>query len=393
MDDQGSPAVAPEAARQAQAHLERLLAQTPTHAYLWFLEGRARRVLGQADSAAAAFRRARDCDTMPWRAPTAHNAVIRLVADRAGAALADAEQAFAAAAPAGAGWELMADHVHPAVAGQALLARTVLSALAQAHQISVADSARTRGDDHYRELLGDLPVERAGTLRAMADLLAAPPMDRYNGASARRLRQQADDLWARLPAEVRRGAIAWQRGERGEVPLVMRVADELFRAGRTDAARAHYRASMRQAPYTPRGDLWASVQWAWCLRLGGEAPAPAILDAARRRVEFVAQAPGVPAPFMDMVRGELDYFRGDRAGARRHLEAAFAAGSLDPAFYYTLVPPLLDLLVSDQDTEAARRTADAAVLATRNPYFGQLVQSLAAGGHFLPPVAASGDAG
>ena len=123
--------VAPDDAEDALQQLEQVETLSSEHAWLWYLQGRALERLGRDAEAWRAFRKARDLDTMPWRAPTAHNAVIRAVAKEHGAVLADVEAAFADAAPVqGVGWEWMVDHVHFSVAGQALLARTVLHSVA-----------------------------------------------------------------------------------------------------------------------------------------------------------------------------------------------------------------------------------------------------------------------
>ena len=138
--------VAPEDAEGALQQLEQAAALSDEHAWLWYLQGRALERLGRDAEAQRAFREARDLDTMPWRAPTAHNAVIRAVAAETMAVLADVEAAFAEAAPAqGVGWEWMVDHVHFSVAGQALLARTVLHSVATLQDIDLGLFAERGG--------------------------------------------------------------------------------------------------------------------------------------------------------------------------------------------------------------------------------------------------------
>ena len=146
--------------------------------------------LGRDAEAQRAFRKARDLDTMPWRAPTAHNAVIRAVAKEHGAILADVEAAFVDAAPAagrGLG-EWMVDHVHFSVAGQALLARTVLHSVAELQNI---DLGLLRSAEAYRRALGDLPVERVVAYNKMGAMLTQAPLHQYNEHNARYLKQLA----------------------------------------------------------------------------------------------------------------------------------------------------------------------------------------------------------
>ena len=77
--------VAPDDAEDALRQLEQAAALSSEHAWLWYLQGRALERLGRDAEAQRTFRKARDLDTMPWRAPTAHNAVIRAVAKEHGA--------------------------------------------------------------------------------------------------------------------------------------------------------------------------------------------------------------------------------------------------------------------------------------------------------------------
>ena len=172
--------VAPDDAEDALQQLEQAAALASEHAWLWYLQGRALERLGRDAQAQRAFRKARDLDTMPWRAPTAHNAVIRAVAKEHGAVLADVEAAFAAAAPAqGVGWEWMVDHVHFSVAGQALLARTVLHSVAELQAI---DLGLLRSAEAYRRALGDLPVERMVAYNKMGAMLAQAPLHQIQWA-------------------------------------------------------------------------------------------------------------------------------------------------------------------------------------------------------------------
>lgn len=100
----------------ARAHY--LLAQTLT-------------ALGRPEEARPEYVAARDLDTMPWRATSAARKAI-LAAAAKGAVLCDMEAAFREASPGGAiGWELMDDHVHMSLRGQALFAETLLDTMAK----------------------------------------------------------------------------------------------------------------------------------------------------------------------------------------------------------------------------------------------------------------------
>lgn len=96
-----------------------------------YLLGRALYAQGRFDEAAEAFRRAVDRDPMPWRPPSASVDAVREAAARHGAPVCDLQAAFREASPGGSiGWELMDDHVHPSIAGQELIARTIVRTLA-----------------------------------------------------------------------------------------------------------------------------------------------------------------------------------------------------------------------------------------------------------------------
>ena len=376
--------VSPPEATAALALLERVAGQNPDNAWVWYLRGRTLVQLGRGEEAFAAFRRARDLDLMPWRAPRRHNAVIRQVATAEGVALAAVDTAFILASPSrGVGWELMADHVHPSVAGQVLLARTVLQTIREQIETEAVEMARLRTHAQYRALLGDLPVERVGVDQAMAELLRAKPMDAYNAHNARRLERRAADGWRQLSPEERQGARKWT-GHRDRSPLVLDVADVLFKAGDFARAREHYAASRREAPCTPLGDLWATVQWAWCTTLLGQSFTAAEERQLRRVLEcseFLAQAPDVEPSFIDFVAGELHHFLAQREPALRHLERAFLDEQCRRQFLYTLFPALAVELAQGGRLADARRYAKIAVSESgNNRYFFDLVETLAGGG-------------
>ncbi len=303
-----------------------------------------------------AFRKARDLDTMPWRAPTAHNAVIRAVAAEHGAVLADVEAAFGAAAPAsGVGWEWMVDHVHFSVAGQALLARTVLGRIAALEAI---DLALLRSEAAYRRDLGDLPVERVVAYNKMGAMLAQAPLHQYNGHNARYLKQLAVMERQRLSPAEWRGVEQWvEQGRQG--PLVLAVADQLFTARDFARAQAHYAAALREVPFTRRG-LWAAVQWGWCLKMQGMALTDEqrhALRAALKQAEFLARDPAVGASFVDFAQGQFYHLLGERDLALLHLERAFWVEDFRRRYALSLFQALASELVWAGRAEDAREYA------------------------------------
>ncbi len=345
-------------------------------AWLSFLRGRALRELRQHRLANLAFARARDLDTMPWRAPSSHNVAIRDVARSLDVDMVDVEAAFLSAAqPARPGWELMADHVHPTVSGQILLARALADFI-----LTPEARKELQTDAEYLTRQGHVPAESVGVDQAMAELLAAAPMDRFNRDQSQHFRQRAADRWNRLSAAEQRGAQRWM-SHRDEIPLVLDLADQLYADGYFDAALSHYRAARLEAPFTPRGDLWSAVQLGWCARMTGMPPA-AVHDEllqALDRTRFVAQAPGVDPAFISFASGSLHHFLGEPEAALVGLERAFLTEGLRQSFLFSLFPLLAEELVATSRLQDARRYATMAAAATDGgPYFPRLVESLAA---------------
>ena len=331
----------PEAAAGALARLEGAEALAGGSAWLQYLKGRALVLLDRADEARSAFARARELDTMPWRAPDSHNRAIRAAAAESGAVLADMDRAFEEAAPPeGVGWGLMVDHVHPSIAGQILMARAIVAAMAEvpAAVVPPVDGRRLQEDDQYRRTLGDLAVLRWQVDHNMAQLLASPPLDRYNAHSAIRFRRLAGQQWRQLTRAEQQGVVEGAR-HAVDVPLVLKVADRLFAAEDMSRAQAYYAASRRQAPFTavggpvgggpvgsghtplrPRPDAGGAgapggVPRAPALRRPGAGARSVLHDRDRGAVEGPVEKPpagGAPAG----ARGRPRFSRGARASRR-----------------------------------------------------------------------------
>ncbi|MDA0337394.1 MAG: hypothetical protein O2782_19705, partial [bacterium] len=346
-------------------------------AWLAFLKGQALRRQGRDEEADRCFIRARNLDTMPWRAPSDHNRAIRDVARRHQVELADVEAAFVAASrPARPGFDLLVDHVHPTLRGQALLARTLVQVVSDGEGMD-----RLQADEEYLRKQGNVPAEAVRVDQAMAELLGSPPMDRFNRDAAQRFRQRAVTGYQGLSSAEQQGAQRWM-SHRQEVPLALDLADQLYVEGYFNHALRHYRAARLEAPFTPRADLWSAVQLGWCARLTGLAPAEVEeeLQEALDRTRFVESAPDVDPAFVDFVRGSLHHFLGHSEPALAGLERAFLADGFRRPFLFSLFPLLAEELVTSGRIEDARRfAAMAAADMGGNPYFEQLVESFRKG--------------
>src|SRR6185369_14601496 len=95
-----------------------------------YLYGRALLDVDEPGRAQNEFQAAIDLDPMPWRPPSKSIQAIRNAVAQHGGVLCDVQQAFRAASPGQCiGWELMDDHVHPSLMGQALMARAIATSL------------------------------------------------------------------------------------------------------------------------------------------------------------------------------------------------------------------------------------------------------------------------
>ena len=328
-------------------------------AYLHFLRGYHLEQRGDGARARAAYVQARELDPRPWRATAALNEVVRRVAAEEGVLLADIEAHFRANSPAaGVGWELMADHLHPTAAGQVLLARSIVAALEGAPapwKVAPGAADRLATADEYRRRLGDLPVEQLAVLRAMAELLAAPPLDAGNERRVQSLRQQAAALWDDLSAGERGGVERWRTGA-GPQLLALNVAEACYDAREYECARAYYRAARLEEPYTIWGDLWSTLRQMRCGQLAGDPIGPAecaALFVLLDRLRFLSEAPDFSPGLQDFIRGYAYHLLGEHGRALAALETA----AQDANIRKTFTTDLLELLVAELMT--AGRLADA----------------------------------
>jgi tetratricopeptide (TPR) repeat protein len=200
------PAAAAEHARAA-------IALHGTHARAYFVAGEALARLGRFDEAHDAFVRARDLDTMPWRASTAANDAARAAAAGEGAVLCDLEAAFRAQSPGGAiGWDLMDDHVHMSVRGQDLFARAVvraMSALAEPLAVRAGDVASLPDWETYSGALGRSAFSDFVAATHVKTLFEAPFMRANNAAALARFEARCDSLLAAMTPQDREAAGRW----------------------------------------------------------------------------------------------------------------------------------------------------------------------------------------
>ncbi len=348
-----------QASPAALAALEQAEALYADDAYLHFLRGYHLEQLGRGARARAAYVQARELDLRPWRATASLNEVVRRVAAEEGVLLADVEAYFRAHSPeAGVGWELMTDHLHPVAAGQVLLAQAIVAVLEGAPapwKVAPGAADRLAAADEYRRRLGDLPVERLAVLRAMAVLLAAPPLDEGNERRVQTLHQQAAVLWDGLSAGEQSGVERWRTGAGPEL-LALNVADACYAAREYERARAYYRAARLEEPYTIWGDLWSTLRYIRCGQLAGYPIGPAeraALHALLDRLRFLSEAPDFSSGLQDFISGYAYHLLGGHVRALADLESAVQDANIRKTF----TTDLLELIVAELMT--AGRLTDA----------------------------------
>ena len=375
-----------QASPTALAALEQAEEFYADDAYLHFLRGYHLEQLGRGAEARAAYMQARELDPRPWRATAALNEVVRRVAAAEGVLLADVEARFRAHSPeAGVGWELMVDHLHPVAAGQVLLARAIVAALEGAPapwQIAPGAADRLATADEYRRRLGDLPVERLAVLRAMAVLLASPPLDAGNEGQVQTLRQQAVALWDELSAGEQSGVERWRTGEGPEL-LALNVADACYAAREYERARAYYRAARLEEPYTIWGDLWGTLRYVRCGQLAGNpigSTEHVELSALLDRLRFLSEAPDFSPGLQDFIRGYAYHLLGEHDKALTALEQAVQDANIRKTFTTDLLELLVaELIITSRLADAERYAVEIAAEQGQEAFGRALVEQIRAG--------------
>ncbi|MDE2742044.1 MAG: GDSL-type esterase/lipase family protein [Gemmatimonadota bacterium] len=374
-----------QASPAALAALEQAEELYADDAYLHFLRGHHLEQLGRGVEARAAYMQARELDPRPWRATAALNEVVRRVAAAEGVLLADVEARFRAHSPeAGVGWELMVDHLHPVAAGQVLLARAIVAALEGAPapwQIAPGAADRLATADEYRRRLGDLPGERLAVLRAMAVLLASPPLDVGNEGQVQTLRQQAVALWDELSAGEQSGVERWRTGEGPEL-LALNVADACYAAREYERARAYYRAAHLEEPYTIWGDLWSTLRYVRCGQLAkipiGSAER-STLHALLDRLRFLSEAPDFSLGLQDFIRGYTYHLLGEHVKALAALESAVQDANIRKTFTTDLLELIVaELIISGRLADAERYAVEIAAKQGQEAFGRALVEQIRA---------------
>lgn len=330
--NEGLARIATEPAAAIKA-FDAALTICPAHAQAHFGRGKARLALGDKSGAAADFQAAIDFDTMPWRAPGPVNDAVLKAATEEHATLCDLRKDFRAASPGGCiGWELMDDHVHPSLKGQALVARAIvksMTALAGPLRVDPAALQRLPDDDAYLQRLGDNPYDRCGVAQTLRVLYTIPFFAQTNPGAMQRF----DSLVKQLRDSMDPGALAafeeWKKPESHpggqQRPLSGMVARALVKDGKFVQAEPLFEVAIRCVP--PYSD-W-NVEYTYFLlacreKLHGRlSPDDARLaDAAIQRGLFLLQHGRGQSALVERHIGRLHQLRGQFAESIPYLKRA-----------------------------------------------------------------------
>ncbi len=168
------------------------------YAELEFRIARCLRALGDNSRAREHFLRARDLDSLRFRADSRINDINRAVAKSSGAELVDADMAFAKASPDGiSGAELVYEHVHLTPEGNYLLARLMFVEIASRLTPAMgAEEVPSEGE--CEQLLALTSHDRTRLAREMFARLQRPPFTSQLNHSEQVLRLS---LAAEVPEE------------------------------------------------------------------------------------------------------------------------------------------------------------------------------------------------
>jgi tetratricopeptide (TPR) repeat protein len=245
----------PQNASQATEKLKAAIQLCPTHARAHYYLGKALLGAGRPTEALSELIQARDFDTLPWRATSLSQEALTRAAKAGGAQICDLEKTFREHSPQGAiGWELMDDHVHPTVAGQALIARSIvqsLTGLPGPLHVEPAAAASLGSWEGYAKMLGDNVYDRYGVAHTMRVIFGISFMKDTNPEAFVRFDRAAAEIENKVSPELREVLHEWQTVNPhagGKRPLTGMVARVLMRQGKYAEALDLLHIAQRSVP-------------------------------------------------------------------------------------------------------------------------------------------------
>ncbi|MFM7245533.1 MAG: hypothetical protein ACKO40_15355 [Planctomycetaceae bacterium] len=297
-----------------------------------FAEGTRLAAAGNREAARAAFLEARDLDTMPWRPTAGTEAAIRRVAAGRHVVFCDVAEDFRRLAPEGAtGWELLDDHVHLSLRGQAEAARAVVASMSGLSEPLRVDPSAAAGLPDWRvyaDRLGTNEYDDYRVNHTLRTLFGVPFMKRTNAAAHARFDAACRDAEASMTPAVREAAREWQsmRPHAGGLrPITGMIAKVMMRENKVSEAERLYLIARTQVPdYTSWYLEYVYFRLACRERLAGSL-AEAERDEAALAIaqgEFLLRRGYSQTGLAERYVGRLHQLRGEWAEAIPYLEAA-----------------------------------------------------------------------
>lgn len=244
--------------RNPQLAVEKLLsalAIAPKNAVINFLLGKAYTQLGDKIRSRKHFLAARKFDTMPWRPIDATESVIREVAVSKNILLCDIANEFRELSNDGAsGWELVDDHVHLSLRGQAEAAKLILKSMtALDGPLAITSEEINKLPDlkYYATKLGTNIYDDYRVNHTLRVLFNVPFMKRSNGDAFNRFNNLVAEAEKEMTPEVLKTVREWQTMKPhagGLRPITGMVARVLIRENRLDEALSLYKIAQQQVP-------------------------------------------------------------------------------------------------------------------------------------------------
>lgn len=207
---------------------------------------------GQPIEAREAFLAARDLDTMPWRPTSRTEDAIRTAAASRSAPLCDIASIFRDESADGAtGWDLLDDHVHLSLSGQARAARAMAATAAPLLGFDAATVAALPDNETYAQRLGRNFYDDYRVSHTLRVLFGIPFMKETNPDAFARFDQAAQAAEVKMSPAILAAAREWQtfRPHAGGLrPLTGMVARVMLRENRPTEALPLYELAANQVP-------------------------------------------------------------------------------------------------------------------------------------------------
>lgn len=202
------------------------------------------------------FQQAVDLDSMPWRPPAANVEAVRTAATKNGAIVCDLTAAFRAASAGGcSGSDLMDDHVHPSLRGQAIVASSLIKCIKElSNEMKIAPRAESSlaSWEEYAKRLGDNPFERYGVAHTLRVLCNVPFIRSTNPDFFDRFDKYCKDFESTLSPQMLEQARRWQdpKTHTGNIqrPISALMANVLVTEGKHALAEPLYACAIRNVP-------------------------------------------------------------------------------------------------------------------------------------------------